>query len=160
MPSKSKAQAHFMSAIAHGWNPPMAHAPPLSVAGEFHSADKAKGVWEHATGGPIGMSPLDSVLGHSGMGGGFGNTLAVQHVGGNPNMSLGMAHMRMPRIPIEGTLRNIDQHIGGASAKLPKLASSVAGHGLPKPKLARGGPTPEEGHRALVELLQALSARR
>lgn len=36
-----------MSAIAHGWHPPMKHAPPLAVAKEFHEADKRVGKWEH-----------------------------------------------------------------------------------------------------------------
>lgn len=50
MPSKTKAQANLMSAIAHGWHPPQKHAPSLAVAKEFHKADKRQGVYEHATG--------------------------------------------------------------------------------------------------------------
>jgi len=46
MPSTSKAQAHLMAAVSHGWQPPGKHIP-VKVAKEFHSADKAKGKWEH-----------------------------------------------------------------------------------------------------------------
>jgi hypothetical protein len=46
MPSTTKKQAHFMSAVAHGWQPPGRHVS-VKVAKEFHSADKAKGKWEH-----------------------------------------------------------------------------------------------------------------
>lgn len=46
MPSTSKAQAHLMAAVAHGWQPPGKHIP-VSVGKEFHAADKAKGKWEH-----------------------------------------------------------------------------------------------------------------
>jgi len=53
MPSVSKKQANLMSAIAHGWNPPMKHAPSLAVAKEFHEADKRVGKWEHAEGGKV-----------------------------------------------------------------------------------------------------------
>jgi hypothetical protein len=48
MPSVSEPQAHLMAARAHGWNPPGAkHLPPVSVAKEFHEADKKVGKWEH-----------------------------------------------------------------------------------------------------------------
>jgi hypothetical protein len=158
VPPTTKRQAHYMSALAHGWNPPGKH-PSRAVAEDFHRADKRKAIWEHATGGPAGGSPLDSVLGQSSPGGGFGNPLAVHHIGGNPSMSLGMAHMRMPRIPIEGTLRNIDQHIGGAQAKLPKLATSMAGHGFPKPKLAKGGKLSPDMVQALRSALMELAVK-
>jgi mannose/cellobiose epimerase-like protein (N-acyl-D-glucosamine 2-epimerase family) len=46
MPSSTKAQAHFMSAVAHGWQPKGRHVD-VSVAREFHQADKAQGKWEH-----------------------------------------------------------------------------------------------------------------
>jgi len=46
MPSKSRAQAHLMAAVAHGWEPPGKHIPQ-SVGKEFHEADKAEGKWEH-----------------------------------------------------------------------------------------------------------------
>jgi hypothetical protein len=48
MPSTTKKQAHYMSAIAHGWNPPGKH-PSKAVAEEFHNADKREGKWEHPT---------------------------------------------------------------------------------------------------------------
>ena len=45
MPSVTAKQAHLMSAIAHGWKPPASSGIhiPLSVAQEFHAADKARG---------------------------------------------------------------------------------------------------------------------
>jgi hypothetical protein len=52
MPSSTKKQAHYMSAIAHGWNPSGKH-PSKAVAEEFHNADKRQGKWEHAEGGMI-----------------------------------------------------------------------------------------------------------
>jgi len=39
MPSKSKAQARLMAAVAHGWKPDRIDGPPLSVAKEFNRAD-------------------------------------------------------------------------------------------------------------------------
>ena len=44
MPSKSKAQKRLMAAVAHGWKPPGAKKPPVSVkvAKEFNKADKRK----------------------------------------------------------------------------------------------------------------------
>lgn len=47
MPSVTRKQAHFMSAISHGWRPTNKKGPPLSVAREFHDADKRVGKWEH-----------------------------------------------------------------------------------------------------------------
>lgn len=54
MPSTTKKQAHYMSALDHGWNPPGKH-PSKAVAHEFHEADKREGKWEHdhAGGGRI-----------------------------------------------------------------------------------------------------------
>ena len=46
MPSTSRAQAHLMAAVAHGWQPP-GHHIDVGVAKEFHAADKRKGKWEH-----------------------------------------------------------------------------------------------------------------
>lgn len=41
MPSKSLEQAKLMSAVAHGWKPTgSAKGLPVSVAREFHAADK------------------------------------------------------------------------------------------------------------------------
>jgi hypothetical protein len=42
MPSKSAKQAHFMAAVAHGWQPPGRHVN-AKVAKEFHAADKKSG---------------------------------------------------------------------------------------------------------------------
>jgi hypothetical protein len=41
MPSKTKKQAKFMRAVAHGWKPDK-KGPPVSVAKEFTTADKGK----------------------------------------------------------------------------------------------------------------------
>jgi hypothetical protein len=50
MPSTSKAQAHLMSAVAHGWKPTGSAAGiPVGVAKEFHSADKRVGKYMHAS---------------------------------------------------------------------------------------------------------------
>ena len=46
MPSRSRDQAHFMAAVAHGWQPPGRHVD-VGVAKEFHAADKKVGKWEH-----------------------------------------------------------------------------------------------------------------
>lgn len=54
MPSVSAKQAKLMSAIAHGWDPPMKHAPSMAVAEDFHSADKKQGKFMHADGGKVG----------------------------------------------------------------------------------------------------------
>jgi hypothetical protein len=48
MPSTTKKQAHFMSAVAHGWKPTGEKGPSVKVAKEFHSADKKVGKWEHS----------------------------------------------------------------------------------------------------------------
>lgn len=47
MPSTSKAQAHLMAAVAHGWEPPGKKRIPKSVGQEFHNADKKVGKFEH-----------------------------------------------------------------------------------------------------------------
>ena len=41
MPSKSPAQARLMAAVAHGWKPGRVKVP-LSVAQEFHKADRRR----------------------------------------------------------------------------------------------------------------------
>lgn len=150
MPSVSKKQAHYMSALDHGWSPPGKH-PSRKVAHEFHEADKRRGKWEHATGGPVGVSPLASVLGS-------GNPLGVAHMGNPGNAFSGMTHFHAPRIPIADTMRNIDQHIGGAAIKLPHIGQSLAAHGLPKPKLAKGGQLDPQMVQALRAALLHLAA--
>ena len=47
MPSVSERQAHLMAAVAHGWHPKGVRVPPVSVAKDFHNADKREGKWEH-----------------------------------------------------------------------------------------------------------------
>ena len=41
MPSKSKPQARFMAACAHGWKPKGLPCPPMHVAKDFNKADAA-----------------------------------------------------------------------------------------------------------------------
>ena len=59
MPSTSKAQAHLMAAVAHGWKKP-GKPIPQSVGEDFHAADKKVGKWEHpakkAAGGRVKCS--------------------------------------------------------------------------------------------------------
>ena len=40
MPSSTPKQAKFMRAVAHGWTPDKAPAPPVSVAKDFMRADQ------------------------------------------------------------------------------------------------------------------------
>jgi hypothetical protein len=42
MPSKSKAQAKLMRAVAHGWKPTGMKGPSKEVAKEFVKADQKK----------------------------------------------------------------------------------------------------------------------
>jgi len=42
MPSKSKAQARLMAAVAHGWHKPGGGGPSRKVAKEFNRADASK----------------------------------------------------------------------------------------------------------------------
>jgi len=42
MPSKTKKQAKFMQAVAHGFKPTGKKGPPVSVAKDFVAADKGK----------------------------------------------------------------------------------------------------------------------
>jgi hypothetical protein len=42
MPSKSKKQAKFMRAVAHGWKPRGRKGPSIKVAREFMKADQQK----------------------------------------------------------------------------------------------------------------------
>jgi hypothetical protein len=51
MPSKSKKQAKFMRAVAHGWKPTRSKGPSPEVAREFVRADKRTG--KYAAGGPV-----------------------------------------------------------------------------------------------------------
>ena len=55
MPSKTEKQARFMKAVAHGWKPRHAKAPPVGVAKEFVAADQAAGMYEG------GLAPMNDV---------------------------------------------------------------------------------------------------
>lgn len=51
MPSKSKKQAKFMRAVAHGWKPTRTKGPTQAVAREFVNADRRKKVNGYQFGG-------------------------------------------------------------------------------------------------------------
>lgn len=137
MPSKTKKQAHLMSAIAHGWNMPGGKGPSRKVAEDFHSADKAQGRWEHAAGGmvkpplqqhtpvlgasPPNMKPV-SPLGQ-----------AIQNKGnaGRYAGGMGLAPARPPRVPIQGMLRNIDQKINKIKPMLKAMGGKIAAQPMP-----------------------------
>jgi len=72
----------------------------------------------YAAGGPI--SPLAAQVGNPMQ---MRSTLPKL---GNAN-PMGMGHMRMPHVPLGGTLHNIDQHMAGARMKLPSLKAAVGG---------------------------------
>lgn len=55
MPSKSKKQAKFMRAVAHGWKPDRMKGPTIAVAKEFVNADRRKKVNGYQYGGMTGM---------------------------------------------------------------------------------------------------------
>lgn len=125
MPSTTESQARLMAAIAHGWHPTgLKHAPSQAVAQEFNRADKGSALLSHAmqhrhaAGGPI--SPLASLV---------GNPMAMRSTLpklGNPG-GVAPGHMRMPHIPLEGMVHNIDQHMGGTRASLGALRAAVGG---------------------------------
>jgi hypothetical protein len=131
MPSTTKKQAHYMSALDHGWNPPGKH-PSKAVAHEFHEADKRVGKWEHpmekAKGGGLAAIPVRTMPQLATPHISPLSSISDEHIGGisSPSGSFG-ARARMPRIPISDTLRNIDAHVSGAQVKLPQRP--VAGGG-------------------------------
>jgi hypothetical protein len=43
-----------MAAVAHGWKKPGGGGPSMSVAKDFHNADKKVGKWEHAITAKVG----------------------------------------------------------------------------------------------------------
>lgn len=135
MPSKSPAQARLMAGIAHGWKPSgLKHAPPTAVATEFNQADKGSALLRnamknHARGGtiapptrlspspiaPTTVSPLASAIAAksaAGPGARFGS-------------AQGRARAKPPRVPISGTLRNIDQTINKVKPQLGALGAGV-----------------------------------
>lgn len=48
MPSSSPKQARFMAAVAHGFKPNKAKAPPKQVAEEFNDADQGTAMLKQA----------------------------------------------------------------------------------------------------------------
>jgi hypothetical protein len=100
MPSKTKKQARFMRAVAHGFKPDRVEGPTRAVAREFMNADKKK--VKKAMGGsvaPLGMTARAPKTARPGMGrpvrgvGNFGNPLNVA------DRSLADAQNRLQAIP-------------------------------------------------------------
>jgi hypothetical protein len=112
----------------------MKHPPSQAVAHEFNQADKGSALLSnamkhrHAAGGFI--SPLASIAGNP-----MQMRASLPKLG-NPMGSAG--RMRMPRVPIADTMRNINQSMHGARVKLPKLKARMGGH-TPK-RYDEGGP--------------------
>ena len=114
MPSKSEPQARFMAACAHGAG--YSSCPSDEVSHEFNQADKGSALLSHAmkhnyaAGGPT--SPLSSLV---------GNPMTMRSSMPHLGQPFGGQHMRMPHVPLAGTLHNIDQHMAGARVKMPHL---------------------------------------
>jgi len=53
--------------------------------------------------------------------------IANEKIGGGRGLMAPPARMRMPRIPIADTLRNVNQKVAGARLALPKLQRAVGG---------------------------------
>lgn len=70
-----------------------------------------------------------------------------------PKLGIGTAKMRMPRVPIADTLRNVNQSIHGAQVKLPKLKAAMGG----KTRRYDVGGEVRLGTRAISALKDALS---
>lgn len=111
MPSKTEPQARFFAACSHGAG--YSSCPPMSVSREFNQADKGSALLSNAmkhkaTGGS--MSPLAAIAGDP-----------MRMRSSMPKMGVGTAHMKMPRIPIADTLRNINQSMKPAKSQLQML---------------------------------------
>lgn len=153
MPSKTEPQARLFAGIAHGWHPShMKHPPSQAVAKEFNQADKGSALLsaamkhQHAAGGTI--SPLASLV---------GNPMQTPRAS-TPRLGMpgGTARMRMPRVPIADTMRNIDQSMHGARVKLPKLKAAMGGK--TKQCFPEGGPVVAQlSARAVNAVKDALS---
>lgn len=118
---------------------PRAMGPPGAMPGALGAAMARPPVAHFALGG--------STLGASSLA-----AMPHPHGLGAPPRAIypGTAHMRMPRIPITDTMRNIDQKIGNSGVHLKRLAM---GGQMPPPEL---GP---EGAQAVQKALQHLQAR-
>lgn len=150
MSSSTESQARLMAGIAHGWHPTgLKHAPTQAVAHDFNQADKGSALLSHAmqhrhaAGGAI--SPLASLVGNP-----MSMRSTLPHLGHPTSMG---GRMRMPHIPIADTMHNIDQHMGGARAKLPALKAKMGG----RAKYGEGGEVITLGARAISAIKDALS---
>lgn len=131
MPSTTEPQARFMAACAHGAG--YSSCPSEKVSHDFNQADKGSALLshamqhKHAAGGAI--SPLASLV---------GNPMTMRSTQPRLGQPLGSAgRMRMPHVPLADTMHNIDQHMAGARAKLPKLQARTGGH---MKRFDEGGP--------------------
>lgn len=150
MPSTTEPQARFMAACAHGAG--YSSCPPVKVSHEFNQADKGSALLSHAmqhhhaAGGAI--SPLAALEGDP------MQMRATLPKLGSPMGAAGYGtRMRMPHIPIAGSLHNIDQHMAGARMKLPAIKASIGGH---MRGYADGGEV-RLGARAISAIKDALS---
>lgn len=148
MPSTTEPQARFFAACAHGAG--YSSCPPAKVSHDFNQADKGSALLrhamqhKHAAGGAI--SPLAALE---------GNPLAMRATLPKLGSPMGTAsgRMRMPHIPIAGSLHNIDQHMAGARMKIPAIKAAIGGH---LPQYADGGEV-RLGARAINAIKDALS---
>lgn len=121
MPSSTEAMARYMAACSHGTG--YASCPPAKVSHDFNQADKGSALLssamkhKHAAGGSI--SPLASLV---------GDPMTMRSTSPRMGQPMGGAgRMRMPHVPLADTMHNIDQHMAGARAKLPKLKARKGG---------------------------------
>lgn len=149
MPSSTERQSRYMAACAHGAG--YSSCPPAKVSHDFNHADTGSALLssamkhKHAAGGAI--SPLSSLVGNP-----MKMRSSVPHLG-QPMGSAG--RMRMPHVPLADTMHNIDQHMAGARAKLPKLRKK----GGRAKRYDEGGPVPQAPPATPTvspEMLQAL----
>lgn len=98
-------------------------------ASEGSAIRQANGIvaHRHAAGGSI--SPLASLV---------GNPMKMRSTTPHLGQPMGNAgRMRMPHVPLADTMHNIDQHMAGARAKLPKLKAKKGGRAK---RFDEGGP--------------------
>lgn len=81
------------------------------------------------------------------------SAIANEKIGGARGPMLAGARMRMPRIPIADTMRNVDQKVASARMALPKLKRAVGGRAK---RYDAGGKVGLAG-RAVSVLKEALS---
>lgn len=97
-------------------------------------------------GGPnlASMSPLSSGM-------------SAMHNSGISSSPVAHAHMRMPRIPIADTLRNIDQGLHQTAHIMKPKISHLAGGGMPEPMGESAQQQPQLGPQAIAALGMAMA---